>query len=76
MPNVHVHIKSNSWWEQRFENEISMWAQLKHENILAFYGIVTDLGQHIHMVGLIDYKEFRTLADKHRYLRGKRTAMY
>ncbi|KAJ3517797.1 hypothetical protein NLJ89_g281 [Agrocybe chaxingu] len=35
---------------QRFENEIKLWANLKHNNILPFYGIVTDLGQHIHMV--------------------------
>lgn len=35
---------------QRFENEIKMWAELKNIHILPFYGIVTDLGQHIHMV--------------------------
>ncbi|KAF9532397.1 kinase-like domain-containing protein [Crepidotus variabilis] len=35
---------------QRFENEINTWSSLKHDNILAFYGIVTDLGQHVHMV--------------------------
>lgn len=27
-----------------------MWAELKNIHILPFYGIVTDLGQHIHMV--------------------------
>ncbi|CAA7267978.1 unnamed protein product [Cyclocybe aegerita] len=36
--------------KKRFENEINLWANLKHSNILPFYGIVTDLGQHIHMV--------------------------
>ncbi|KAF8906038.1 TKL/TKL-ccin protein kinase [Gymnopilus junonius] len=35
---------------KRFENEINMWANLNHDHILPFYGIVTDLGQHIHMV--------------------------
>ena len=30
-----------------------MWAKLKHDHILAFYGVVTDLGQHIHMVGCL-----------------------
>ncbi|KAF9496038.1 kinase-like protein [Pleurotus eryngii] len=35
---------------QRFEREINLWAELKHGHILPFYGIVTDLGNHIHMV--------------------------
>jgi len=35
---------------QRFENEINLWSNLKNEHILPFYGIVTDLGHHIHMV--------------------------
>ncbi|KAF8197415.1 TKL/TKL-ccin protein kinase [Pholiota molesta] len=41
---------SDSRAQKRFENEIKMWAELKHAHILPFYGIVTDLGQHIHMV--------------------------
>jgi len=36
--------------KKRFENEIKMWSELKNDHILAFYGIVTDQGQHIHMV--------------------------
>jgi serine/threonine protein kinase len=36
--------------KKRFENEINLWSDLKNEHILPFYGIVTDLGQHIHMV--------------------------
>uniref|UniRef100_A0A8H7Y2H7 Protein kinase domain-containing protein n=1 Tax=Psilocybe cubensis TaxID=181762 RepID=A0A8H7Y2H7_PSICU len=36
--------------KKRFENEINMWAGLKNDHILPFYGIVTDMGQHIHMV--------------------------
>ena len=36
--------------KQRFEEEISLWANLKNNHILPFYGIVTDLGQHMHMV--------------------------
>lgn len=35
---------------QRFEHEITVWADLRNDNVLPFYGIVTDLGQHIHMV--------------------------
>ena len=37
--------------EQRLEHEINIWANLRHINILPFYGIVTDEGQHILMVG-------------------------
>jgi hypothetical protein len=35
--------------QKRFEHEIVVWDRLRHDNILSFYGIVTDLGQ-IHMV--------------------------
>jgi hypothetical protein len=35
--------------QKRFEHEIGVWSKLQHKNVLAFYGIVTDLGQ-IHMV--------------------------
>ena len=34
---------------QHFEREIAVWDKLRHEHILTFYGIVTDMG-HIHMV--------------------------
>jgi len=43
-------IKSSEKMRQRFEREMEFWAQLNHPNILPFYGIVTDIGQHIHMV--------------------------
>ncbi|KAF9479740.1 kinase-like protein [Pholiota conissans] len=36
--------------QKRFENEVKTWAELKHPHILPFYGIVTNLGQHMHMV--------------------------
>ncbi|KIJ99573.1 hypothetical protein K443DRAFT_163937 [Laccaria amethystina LaAM-08-1] len=36
--------------QKRFEDEISLWANLKNNHILPFYGVVTDLGQHMHMV--------------------------
>lgn len=70
LSNTTVEIMA----DQRFENEINMWAVLKHKNILTFYGIVTDLGQHIHMVrsGCLA----PTHVEKYRCLRGKRTAMY
>ncbi|KAL0947261.1 hypothetical protein HGRIS_013382 [Hohenbuehelia grisea] len=35
---------------QRFEHEIQVWSDLRSDHILPFYGIVTDLNQHIHMV--------------------------
>ncbi|KAJ7582457.1 TKL/TKL-ccin protein kinase [Mycena floridula] len=35
---------------KRFEHELNVWAELKDDNILPFYGIVTTLGNHIHMV--------------------------
>ncbi|RDB21515.1 Serine/threonine-protein kinase STY46 [Hypsizygus marmoreus] len=36
--------------QKRFEHEINVWADLKNDHILPFYGIVTDQGQHIQMV--------------------------
>ncbi len=42
--------EKNEYGTQRFENEINMWANLRHDHILPFYGIVTDLDQHIHLV--------------------------
>lgn len=38
--------------EQRIEHEITVWANLQHDHILPFYGIVTNQGQHILMVSL------------------------
>jgi len=35
--------------QKRFEHEILVWDKLRHDHILTFYGIVTNLGQ-IHMV--------------------------
>jgi hypothetical protein len=46
---MYQHIQS-LFFGQRFENEINLWSDLKNEHILPFYGIVTNLGQHIHMV--------------------------
>jgi hypothetical protein len=34
---------------QRFEHEINVWASLKHDHTLPFLGLVTDLGQQIHI---------------------------
>ncbi|TRM59477.1 kinase-like domain-containing protein [Schizophyllum amplum] len=36
--------------QNRFKSQIELWAQLRNENILQFYGIVTDLGPHIYIV--------------------------
>jgi hypothetical protein len=58
--------------EQRLEHEITVWANLQHNHILPFYGIVTDQGQHILMVGIgticfcFDFLNYST-----RSLRGK-----
>ncbi|KAG2020583.1 TKL/TKL-ccin protein kinase, variant 2 [Coprinopsis cinerea AmutBmut pab1-1] len=35
----------------RIEREIKTWSSLQNEHILPFYGIVTDIGTHIHMKG-------------------------
>jgi len=37
-------------FQKRFEHEVTVWANLRNDHILPFYGIVTDQGQHIHMV--------------------------
>ncbi|KAF8226216.1 TKL/TKL-ccin protein kinase [Tricholoma matsutake] len=36
--------------KKRVEHEITVWANLQHDHILPFYGVVTDQGQHIFMV--------------------------
>ncbi|TEB36054.1 kinase-like protein [Coprinellus micaceus] len=36
--------------QARFVREVTMWAELSHEHILPFFGIVTGIGKHIHMV--------------------------
>lgn len=36
---------------QRFVREIQVWSKLTNKHILSFYGIVTDQGKHMHMVG-------------------------
>ncbi|KAF8964090.1 TKL/TKL-ccin protein kinase [Flammula alnicola] len=63
--------------KKRFENEIKMWAELKNDHILPFYGIVTDLGQHIHMVSpwqengnVLDYVKVHADANRIRLICG------
>ncbi|KAF8163093.1 TKL/TKL-ccin protein kinase [Crassisporium funariophilum] len=63
--------------KKRFENEIKLWADLKNDQILPFYGIVTDLGQHIHMVSpwqnngnVLDYVKAHPSADRLRLILG------
>ncbi|KAJ3545922.1 hypothetical protein NMY22_g2256 [Coprinellus aureogranulatus] len=36
--------------QERFRREVELWSRLKHDHILQFYGIVTNIGKHIHMV--------------------------
>ncbi|KDR81397.1 hypothetical protein GALMADRAFT_89278 [Galerina marginata CBS 339.88] len=62
---------------KRFENEINMWADLKNDHILPFYGIITDLGQHIHMVSpwqengnVLEYVKLHADTDRIRLIRG------
>ncbi|KAF8803631.1 TKL/TKL-ccin protein kinase [Phlegmacium glaucopus] len=57
--------------KKRFENEINLWADLRNNHILPFYGIVTDLGQQIHMVSpwqangnVLDYVKAHDDADR------------
>jgi len=63
--------------KKRFENEINLWADLKHKHILPFYGIVTDLGQQIHMVSpwqtngdVLDYVKAHVDADRSSLIAG------
>ncbi|KAF9459539.1 TKL/TKL-ccin protein kinase [Collybia nuda] len=56
---------------KRFEHEIHVWADLKNDHILPFYGIVTDQGQHIQMVSqwqdygnVLDYVKAVPSADR------------
>ncbi|KAL1745442.1 kinase-like domain-containing protein [Schizophyllum fasciatum] len=45
------NVKANDDRAQnRFKTQIELWSQLRHINILPFYGIVTDLGPHIYIV--------------------------
>ncbi|KAF9001995.1 kinase-like domain-containing protein [Cyathus striatus] len=57
--------------QKRFKHEIEVWAELLHDHILPFYGVVTDLGQHIHMVSpwqdngnVLDYVQSHPTADR------------
>ncbi|KIJ69631.1 hypothetical protein HYDPIDRAFT_36655 [Hydnomerulius pinastri MD-312] len=43
------HDPKSKRLQVRFEHEISVWSQLKHENVLTLYGIVTNMGP-IHIV--------------------------
>ncbi|KAJ3504259.1 hypothetical protein NMY22_g17981 [Coprinellus aureogranulatus] len=36
--------------QERFRREVEIWSRLKHDHILQLYGIVTNVGKHIHMV--------------------------
>ncbi|KZS99320.1 kinase-like protein [Sistotremastrum niveocremeum HHB9708] len=36
--------------QKRFEREIVVWSKLDHPNILPLFGIVTNMGPHIHLV--------------------------
>ena len=37
---------------KRFDRELKVWKDLKHPNILPFYGVVTNIGGRIHTVKL------------------------
>ncbi|EIN07639.1 kinase-like protein [Punctularia strigosozonata HHB-11173 SS5] len=43
-------VRADDKAKRRFQREIEVWSRLKHRNIQPFYGLVTELGQHIHIV--------------------------
>jgi len=62
---------------EKLEHELPRWAELRHLNILPFYGIVTDMGARLYMVSpwrdngnLLAYIKKHHQADKNYLLRG------
>jgi len=70
-------LKSPESARKRLEYELPSWAELLHQNILPFYGIVTDLGPRLYMVSpwqengnLLDYVKNNPQTDKNHLLCG------
>ncbi|TFK25012.1 TKL/TKL-ccin protein kinase [Coprinopsis marcescibilis] len=61
----------------RFEREVKTWSSLRHDHILPFYGLVTNLGKHIHMVSpwqekgnVLEYLKKEPQADRFKLIKG------
>ncbi|KAI0075454.1 kinase-like protein [Panus rudis PR-1116 ss-1] len=63
--------------QKRFERELNLWSRLSHPNILSFLGIVTDIGNFLHMVSpwqdegnVLEYSNRHPNANKHHLITG------
>ncbi|KAF6764956.1 TKL/TKL-ccin protein kinase [Ephemerocybe angulata] len=67
---------------KRFEREMHMWSSLHNEHILPFYGIVTNLGNLIHMVSpwlengnVLEFAKTHPGADRLKLVKGAATGL-